>query len=92
MKLDEVLSIAGKNKGRKRVGRGSGSGMGKTSGRGHKGYSSRPGARKRLGFEGGTNPAIARLPKRGFNNYNFRKDYQIINVSQLDQFDADTRV
>jgi len=67
MKLDEVLSIAGKNKGRKRVGRGSGSGMGKTSGRGHKGYSSRPGARKRLGFEGGTNPAIARLPKRGFN-------------------------
>ena len=92
MKLDEILSAAGKHKGRKRIGRGTGSGMGKTSGRGHKGLAARSGGRKRLGYEGGQNPALARLPKRGFNNALFRKDFQIINVSALDCFDDGARV
>ena len=92
MKLGEILKEAGRNKRRKRVGRGNGSGHGKTSCRGHKGRGQRSGVGKRMGYEGGQNPAVARLPKRGFNNYNFRKDYQIINVGDLDCFDADTRV
>ena len=92
MKLDEILAAAGKHKGRKRIGRGTGSGMGKTSGRGHKGLGARSGGRKRLGYEGGQNPALARLPKRGFNNTLFRKDFQIINVSALDCFDDGARV
>ncbi|MCK5114122.1 MAG: 50S ribosomal protein L15 [Phycisphaerae bacterium] len=85
MKLDEILSAAGKYKRRKRVGRGTGSGMGKTSGRGHKGYGSRAGAKKRLGYEGGQAPMISRIPKRGFNNKNFRTEYQVINLAALEQ-------
>ena len=92
MKLGEILKEAGRNKRRKRVGRGNGSGHGKTCCRGHKGYGQRSGARKRMGYEGGQNPAIARLPKRGFSNANFQKDYQVINVSDLDRFDDDARV
>ena len=83
MKLEEVMQRAGKAKRRKRVGRGIGSGMGKTSGRGHKGYHSRSGSKRRLGYEGGQNPALARIPKRGFSNANFRKDYQVVNVASL---------
>ena len=64
MKLDEILSAAGKYKKRTRVGRGSGSGKGKTAGRGAKGYHSRAGSGKDLGFEGGQNPLLARIPKR----------------------------
>ncbi len=84
MKLDDILSAAGKYKKRKRIGRGIGSGNGKTSGRGHKGYGSRSGAKRRLGYEGGQTPMVARIPKRGFNNYNFRKEFQIVNLDVLE--------
>ncbi len=92
MKLDEILSTAGKNKTRKRVGRGTGSGKGKTCGRGHKGYGARAGSGKRLGYEGGQNPTLARIPKRGFSNVNFRKEYQIVNVASLETFDDGAQV
>lgn len=92
MKLDEVLSTAGKNKRRKRVGRGVGSGRGKTSGRGHKGYGARSGSGSLLGFEGGQNPMLARIPKRGFSNARFRKDYQTVNVALLEGFENGARV
>ncbi|MBL7133345.1 MAG: 50S ribosomal protein L15 [Phycisphaerae bacterium] len=92
MKLDEVLSTAGKYKRRKRVGRGVGSGRGKTSGRGHKGYGARSGSRSLLGFEGGQNPMLSRIPKRGFSNVRFRKDYQTVNVALLERFEDGARV
>lgn len=92
MKLDEVLSTAGKNKRRRRVGRGVGSGRGKTSGRGHKGYGARSGTNSLLGFEGGQNPMLARIPKRGFSNARFRKDYQTVNVALLERFEDGARV
>lgn len=71
---------------KKRVGRGPGSGHGKTSCRGHKGQRSRSGGRTRPGFEGGQMPLIRRLPKRGFTNI-FKKSYEVINLSLLDRFD-----
>ena len=83
----EITSVAGKNKARRRVGRGNGSGYGKTSGRGHKGQSSRPGAKSVTLYEGGQMPLFRRLPKRGFNNYNFARRYEIVNISQLERFD-----
>ena len=92
MKVDEILTAAGKHKARKRLGRGIGSGLGKTCGRGHKGMGARAGARRRFGYEGGTNPALARIPKRGFNNANFRKEYQIVNLSDLEAFDNGARL
>lgn len=92
MKLDEILSSAGRFKSRKRVGRGTGSGNGKTSGRGHKGMGSRAGSGIRLGYEGGSNPSLARIPKRGFNNANFRKEYQVVNISGLDCFEDGDRI
>jgi large subunit ribosomal protein L15 len=87
MNLDDILSQAGKYKRRKRVGRGSGSGHGKTSGRGHKGAGSRAGYSRRPGFEGGQNPAVARLPKRGFNNARFARSFQVVNLDDLAGFD-----
>lgn len=93
MKLDDILSAAGKYKRRKRIGRGTGSGVGKTSGRGHKGYGSRSGAKSRAGYEGGQTPMLSRIPKRGFNNANFRKEFQIVNLSALEEmFDDGARV
>ena len=92
MKLDEILEAAGRHKARKRLGRGTGSGMGKTCGRGHKGRGARSGVGKRFGYEGGQNPAMARIPKRGFTNAPFRKDYQIINVAALECFEDGARV
>jgi large subunit ribosomal protein L15 len=83
----EITSIAGKYKSRRRVGRGSGSGHGKTCGRGHKGASSRAGAKSMSLFEGGQMPLFRRIPKRGFNNYNFATRYEIVNVSQLEGFE-----
>jgi large subunit ribosomal protein L15 len=68
---------------RKRVGRGTGSGNGKTSGRGQKGQMSRAGATMRAWFEGGQMPLQRRIPKRGFNNRNFRKEYQIVNLGSI---------
>jgi large subunit ribosomal protein L15 len=93
MRLDDVLHAAGRHKARKRVGRGNGSGHGKTSGRGHRGYGQRSGSKRRYGFEGGQNPMLSRIPKRGFSNANFRKEYQIVNVAALEErFEADSRV
>jgi len=82
----EITSVVGRDKGSKRVGRGSGSGHGKTCGRGHKGQGSRAGARSLTLSEGGQMPLFRRLPKRGFSNYNFATRYQIVNVSQLERF------
>jgi large subunit ribosomal protein L15 len=76
----------------KRLGCGESSGHGKTSGKGHKGQKARSGGSIRLGFEGGQMPLIRRLPKRGFNNASFHKDYAIVNLSDLNEFKAGTVV
>lgn len=73
---------------RRRVGRGPGSGLGKTSGRGHKGWGQRSGTSRRPGYEGGQMPIYRRMPKRGFTNRRFRTDYTLVNVDQLEVFDA----
>lgn len=86
MKLEELKSPPGANKSIKRVGRGIGSGRGKTSTRGHKGQKARSGGGIRLGFEGGQMPLQRRIPKRGFTNI-FRKEYAIVNVKDLNCFD-----
>lgn len=91
MKIHELQPAPGSRHTRKRVGRGVGSGMGKTSTRGHKGQNARSGGGVRPGFEGGQNPLYRRLPKRGFNNP-FRKEYAIVNLDQLNNFAADTEV
>jgi large subunit ribosomal protein L15 len=70
----------------KRLGHGESSGKGKTSGKGHKGQKARSGGSIRLGFEGGQMPLIRRLPKRGFNNAAFKKEYAIVNLSDLERF------
>ena len=82
----EITALTGKRKARRRVGRGSGTGHGKTCGRGHKGSKSRAGARLVSLYEGGQMPLFRRLPKQGFSNYNFARRYEIVNVSQLDRF------
>ena len=82
MKLSELRAVPGSRKNRKRVGRGIGSGTGKTSGRGQKGQKSRSGGSPHPWFEGGQMPLYRRLPKRGFTNI-FRKEYEIVNVAQL---------
>ena len=82
MKLHDLAPAKGSKKARKRVGRGPGSGLGKTAGRGHKGQRSRSGFRRRPGFEGGQMPLVRRLPKRGFTNI-FRIEYAVINVEVL---------
>jgi len=88
----EITSVVGKHKARKRIGRGTGSGHGKTSGRGHKGSGSRAGSTSASLYEGGQMPLFRRLPKRGFSNYNFVTRYQIVNISQLDRFDEGAAV
>ena len=87
----QTLSPA-KNSNRKsfRVGRGIGSGLGKTSGKGHKGQNARSGGGVRPGFEGGQLPLIRKVPIRGFNNYNFRKQYATVNVGDLEAFEANS--
>ncbi len=87
----QTLSPA-KNSNRKsfRVGRGLGSGLGKTSGKGHKGQNARSGGGVRPGFEGGQLPLIRKVPIRGFNNYNFRKQYATVNVGDLEGFEANS--
>lgn len=87
----QTLSPA-KNSNRKsfRVGRGIGSGLGKTSGKGHKGQNARSGGGVRPGFEGGQLPLIRKVPIRGFNNYNFRKQYATVNVGDLEGFEANS--
>ena len=76
----------------KRLGIGESSGHGKTSGKGHKGQKARSGGSIRLGFEGGQMPLIRRLPKRGFNNAAFHKTYAVINLDDLNQFEAGTSI
>ncbi|MCK4292323.1 MAG: 50S ribosomal protein L15 [Planctomycetes bacterium] len=83
----EITSIAGKNRARKRIGRGTGSGRGKTCGRGHKGAGSRAGFSTLTLYEGGQMPLFRRLPKRGFSNYQFARRCEIVNVAQLERFD-----
>jgi large subunit ribosomal protein L15 len=83
MKLHDLSPAKGSTHTRKRVGRGPGSGLGKTAGKGHKGHKSRAGYSRRPGFEGGQMPLVRRVPKRGFNNAMFRVEYAVVNVSQL---------
>lgn len=85
MKLHELSPAPGSVSERKRIGRGHGSGNGKTAGKGHKGQNARSGGGVRIGFEGGQMPLARRIPKRGFNNI-FATKYTAINVSQLNKF------
>jgi large subunit ribosomal protein L15 len=91
MKLHELQPAPGSRKERNRVGRGIGSGNGKTSGRGQKGQNARSGGGVRIGFEGGQTPLFRRLPKRGFTNIN-RKEYAVVNLDKLNRFEDGTEV
>ena len=83
MKLNSLSPINGSTKSRKRVGRGHGSGLGKSAGRGDKGTGQRSGFKRRAWFEGGQMPLARRLPMRGFNNL-FKKDFQIVNINRIE--------
>jgi large subunit ribosomal protein L15 len=83
MKLDDLRPAPGSNKRRKRIGRGPGSGHGKTSGKGHKGQHARSGGGKRAGFEGGQMPLYRRIPKRGFVPHGGKTEYAIVNLKSL---------
>lgn len=85
LKLNELKPAKGSRQKAKRVARGTSSGWGKTAGRGHKGQKSRSGGTKGIRFEGGQTPLYRRLPKRGFRNYPFKKQYSIFNLGQLDK-------
>lgn len=91
MELGKLKPKKGSKHARKRVGRGPGSGHGKTSSRGEKGQKSRSGYSQRIGFEGGQMPLVRRLPKRGFTNI-FKKEYAVVNVAELERFDAGTTI
>ena len=91
MRLSELRPARGATKKPKRVGRGPGSGHGKTSTRGHKGHKQRSGFRTKRGFEGGQMPLVRRIPKRGFTNI-FKTEYEIVNVEMLSKFEANTEV
>ena len=86
MKLHELTYSEGSRHSRKRLGRGTATGQGKTAGRGDNGQNSRSGGGVRLGFEGGQNPLYRRLPKRGFTNGRFKKDFEIVNIEQLNAY------
>ena len=87
MKLHELKATEGARFTSKRIGRGQGSGLGKTSGKGHKGQNARSGGGVRPGFEGGQLPLFRRLPKRGFSNAKFKTVYAVINLSDLNKFE-----
>ncbi len=87
MKLHTMKPQDGARTARKRVGNGTGSGLGKTCGKGHKGQNARSGGGVRPGFEGGQLPLYRRLPKRGFTNANFKTEYAVINLSDLNKFE-----
>lgn len=91
MRIDTLQPAEGSRKQAKRLGRGIGSGLGKTSGKGHKGQWARSGGGVRPGFEGGQMPLIRRIPKKGFNNH-FRKVYAIVNIDVLNTLEANTVV
>ncbi len=90
MNLENIPTISGATHPTKRLGRGEGSGHGKTSGKGHKGQKARSGGGIRIGFEGGQMPLYRKLPRRGFNNFNFRTSYQTVNVGELSKLEGDT--
>lgn len=92
MKLHTLKPNEGSVKSRKRVGRGTSSGFGKTSGRGHKGQNARSGGGVRPGFEGGQLELFKRLPKRGFSNARFKKEYAVINLDDLNKFENDVTI
>ncbi len=92
MKIHDLSPAEGSVSSKKRLGRGTGSGLGKTSGKGHKGQKARSGGGVRPGFEGGQMPLYLRLPKRGFTNARFKKHYSEVNVSKLNDFRAGTNV
>ena len=87
MKLGELKPSKDTTHSKKRLGRGHGSGWGRSAGRGDKGYHSRSGSKHRPWFEGGQMPLHRRLPKRGFSNFLFKKEYQIVNISDLDKLE-----
>ena len=89
MNLENIPTIKGATHPTKRLGRGEGSGHGKTSGKGHKGQKARSGGGIRIGFEGGQMPLYRKLPRRGFNNKNFKTSYQLVNVDQLERIEGD---
>ena len=89
MKLDSLTPVPGSTKNRKRVGRGAGSGLGRSSGRGDKGAQARSGFKRRPWFEGGQMALARRLPKRGFTNL-FRKEFQIVNLEAIENLGLDT--
>ena len=89
--LSNLQPPAGATRGRKRVGRGPGSTLGKTAGKGHKGQNARSGGGVRPGYEGGQMPLNRRLPKRGFRNI-FRTEFEVVNLAQLDRFEAGSTV
>lgn len=91
MKLHELKPAAGSRKAPKRIGRGTGSGLGRNAGKGEKGQKARSGGGVRLGFEGGQMPLFRRLPKRGFKNP-FTKEFSVINIDRLNVFDEGTEV
>ena len=90
MKLGELRPAKGSTHSKKRLGRGHGSGLGRSAGRGDKGYHSRSGSKHRAWFEGGQMPLHRRVPKRGFSNFLFKKEFQLVNVSDLEIFSVDT--
>ena len=92
MKLHTMYVTDGATKTRKRVGRGTGSGLGKTSGKGHKGQNARSGGGVRPGFEGGQLPLFRRLPKRGFTNAMFKTTYAVLNLDDLNKFEENTEI
>jgi large subunit ribosomal protein L15 len=92
MKIEDLRPSEGSTKKRKRVGRGPGSGHGKTSTRGHKGQKSRSGAKKRPGFEGGQMPMQRRLPKRGFKNYPFKLEFAIVNLRDIAKIETSDEI
>jgi large subunit ribosomal protein L15 len=92
MRLHELKTRPGSKHRVKRLGCGESSGHGKTSGKGHKGQKARSGGSIRLGFEGGQMPLIRRLPKRGFNNAQFKTSYGLVNLSDLEQFEEGAHI
>ena len=92
MKLHNLKIKSDSKTSKTRVGRGSSSGSGKTSGRGHKGQKARSGYKRKAGFEGGQLPLYKRVPRRGFNNNEFKRKYSVINLSQLNKFEENIEV
>ena len=90
MSLSNLQPSVGSVRDTKRIGRGNATGQGRTAGKGHKGYQSRSGTKNRFHFEGGQTPLMRRLPKRGFSNYGFRKEVQIVNLEKISTLGLDT--